>query len=70
MEVRVKYDRPRGQDSRGLSIKGQDWLILGGQTKSGRGEATLEPVGQTPRDGVELSAPPGGGSALKKRFCG
>lgn len=25
----VKYDRPRGQDSRGLTIKGQDWLRLG-----------------------------------------
>ena len=25
----VKYDRPRGQDSRDLMIKGQDWLRLG-----------------------------------------
>lgn len=53
----VKYGRPRGQDSRGLSIKGQDWLILGeqNQKRSRRGYARASRTNAS-RDGVETGA--------------
>lgn len=53
----VKYDRPRGQDSRGLTIKGQDWLILGGQNqKRSRRGYTRASRTNASRDGVETGA--------------